>query len=82
MASHIRFDTQDRAALRALDEDFEISADGETASITGEMRTTVVRPADGNQFWLTIAFPNGELFDVRIARAQLLEQLDIETDES
>ena len=33
-------------------------------------------------FRLTIRFPNNETLDVRIARTQLLEQLDIEVDES
>ena len=63
-----RLDAQDRAALRALDDGFVISADGETATVTGEMEITVVRPADdgGARFWLTIRFPSGEELDVRI----------------
>ena len=32
----MRFDDQDKPALRALD-DFTISADGETATVAGEM---------------------------------------------
>jgi hypothetical protein len=84
MARCMQFDAQDKAALRALDDTFTISADGETASITGEMEVTIVRPADdgGARFWLTIRLPGGEELDVRIARAQLLQQLDIEADES
>ena len=84
MTRNIRFDTQDRAALAALDSDFTISADGETARVTGEMEVEFVRPADdgGARFWLTIRFPSGETLDVRIRRAQLLEQLDVEADES
>jgi hypothetical protein len=84
MARHIRFDAQDRAALAALDSDFTISADGETATVAGEMEVVMVRPADdgGARFWLTIRFPGGETLDVRIARAQLLQQLDVEADES
>ena len=35
----MKFGTQDRAALRALDPEFEISAGGETASIAGEIET-------------------------------------------
>ena len=50
MAQYMRFDDQDRAALRALD-DFAISADGETATVAGEMKVELVRPADdGGQF--------------------------------
>jgi hypothetical protein len=84
MARHMRFDDQDKAALRKLDDDFTFSNDGETASITGEMTVVIVRPADdgGARLWLTIAFPNNETLDVRIARGQLLEQLDVEADES
>jgi hypothetical protein len=76
-----RLDDQDRAALRALDSDFAISTDGERAVISGEMEVEIVRPADdgGARFRLTITFPNGEELEVRIARAQLLEQLDIES---
>jgi hypothetical protein len=81
MPQHMRLDAQDRQALRALDTDFVISADGETATVAGEMEVVVVRPVDGDQFWLTITFPGGETLDVRIRRAQLLEQLDVEADE-
>ena len=81
MARCMQFDDQDRAALRKLDDGFAISADGETASITGEMEVEIIRPAHdgGTQFWLMITFPGGEELDVRIARAQLLGQLDIES---
>jgi hypothetical protein len=70
-------DDQDKAALRAL-EDFTISADGETAMVGGEMEVVVTRPVDddGTRFLLTIRFPGGQTLDVRIARVQLLEQLD------
>jgi hypothetical protein len=72
-------DDRDRAALRAL-EDFAISSDGETATVAGEMEITVTRPVDddGTRFLLTIRFPGGGTLDVRIARAQLLAQLDVE----
>ena len=62
MARCMRFDEQDKRALRALDSDFTISADGETATVTGEMEVKIIRPADdgGNQFWLTIQLPGGE----------------------
>ena len=69
-------------ALRALD-DFTIT-DGERAVISGEMEVEIVRPADdgGARFRLTIKFPSRETLDVRIARAQLLQQLDVEADDS
>ena len=44
MARCMRFNEQDRAALRALD-DFTISADGETATVAGEMEIEIVRLA-------------------------------------
>jgi hypothetical protein len=83
MVQCMRFDNQDRAALRALD-DFTITSNGEIAKVVGEMEVTVVRPAHdgGDQFWLTIKFASDETLDVRIRRAQLLEQLDIEADDS
>jgi hypothetical protein len=76
-------DEQDQRALSALDADFTISADGETATVAGEMELKIIRPDHdgGNQFWLTLQLPGGEELDVRIRRAQLLEQLDIEADE-
>ena len=77
----MRLDAQDNAALRALDDDFTINADGETAVINSEMEIVLVRPAD-DRFQLTLEFPSGETLDVRIRRAQLLEQLDVEADES
>jgi len=77
----MRLDAQDNAALRALDDDFTINADGETAVINGEMEIVLVRPAD-DRFQLTLEFPSGETLDVRIRRAQLLEQLVVEADES
>jgi hypothetical protein len=79
-----KFNDQDKRALHKLDHDFVISADGETATVAGEMEVVIVRPADddGARFWLTIKFPSGEELDVRIARAQLLDQLDIEAGES
>ena len=67
MTRNMRFDEQDKAALAALDRDFVISADGETATVSGEMEVEIVRPADdgGARFWLTIRFPSGETLDVR-----------------
>jgi hypothetical protein len=84
MPQHMRLDTQDKAALRKLDHDFEFNIDGERAVISGEMEVEIVRPADdgGARLWLTITFPNNETLDVRIARAQLLQELDVEADDS
>lgn len=67
--------------MHALDTGFAIS--DETATVSGEMEIKVVRPADagGHQFWLTIRFPSGEELVVRIARSQLLQELDVEADE-
>lgn len=73
-----RLDDQDKRALRKLD--FVLSADAESATIAGEMEVAVVRSA-ADRFELTITFPNGEDFLIRLARSQLLEQLDIEADE-
>jgi hypothetical protein len=52
--------------------------------VEGEMEVEIVRfTSDGGaRLWPTIKFPSGETLDVRIARAQLLEQLDVEADES
>ena len=83
MARCLRLDDQDRTALRKLD-DFVFSSDGETARVAGEMEVEVVRLTsdDGSRLCLTITFPNNETLDVRFARAQLFEQLEIEADES
>jgi hypothetical protein len=80
----MRLDDQDKRALHALDDTFTVNNNGEVASITGEMEITIIRPADdgGARFWLTIRFPSNETLDVRIARSQLLEQLDVGDDES
>jgi hypothetical protein len=81
MTRRLRFDERDKTALRALADDFTIGADGEVAVVAGEMEVAIIRPADdgGAQFWLALTLPSGETLDVRIARAQLLEQLDIES---
>jgi hypothetical protein len=75
------FDEQDKRALRALDSDFTFSSDNETATSSGEMEVEIVRPVGGDQFWLTLKFPSGEELFVRIARAQLLQELDVEADD-
>jgi hypothetical protein len=84
MAQRLPLDDQDRAALAALDDTFVVTPDGEAATATGEMEVEITRPADdgGARFRLTIKFPGGETLEVRIARAQLLDQLDIDVDES
>jgi len=78
MARCLRLDDQDRAALRKLDHDFVISADGETATVSGEVEVAAVR-LDDDRFRLTIRFPHNETLDVRIARAQLLQELGVES---
>jgi hypothetical protein len=82
MARCMRFDDQDKAALRELD-DFTISADGETATVAGEMEIEIVRLAHdgGDRLWLTITLPGGEEFAVRVFRSALLEAVGIEADE-
>jgi hypothetical protein len=59
--------TKDAGPRRALDSDFPISADGEAATVAGEMEVVIVRPAHdgGTRFWLTIRLPDGEELDVR-----------------
>ena len=42
MARCLRLDDRDKAALRALADDFTISADGETATVAGEMEVAIV----------------------------------------
>ena len=83
MAQRLQFDVQDQAALRALDDTFTLDAAGEVATVTGEMEVEVIRLADddGARFKLTIRFPNGEELEVRIARQQLLQELEIAADE-
>ena len=80
----IAFDGLDKRALHALDGDFTFSSDGEVASVASEMEVKIIRPDHdgGNQFWLTLQLPSGETLDVRMRRAQLLEQLDVGADES
>jgi hypothetical protein len=80
MEMQMKFNAQDEAMLHALDDDFKIS-DNETAAVTGEMRVTVTRPAD-DRLWLRLTFPGGEVLDIRMARAQLLEELNIKTNDS
>jgi hypothetical protein len=72
MARCMPFDDQDKAALRALG-DFTIAPDGETATLAGEMKVEIVRPAydGGSQLWLTITLPGGEEFEMTIPHDQL-----------
>ena len=37
---------------------------------------------DSDQFWLTITFPGGEAFDIKLSRVRLLQQLNIGDGES
>jgi hypothetical protein len=75
MAKCTPFDAQDKAALRALDTGFAIN--DEVATVSGRMEVEIVR-LDDIRLQLTIRFPSGEELLVRIARAQLLEQLDVD----
>ena len=76
----MRLDDLDRRALEALDGDFKIIANGERAVISGEMEIEIIRPTD-DRLEMTVKFPGGEDFLIRLARAQLLDQLDIEAGE-
>ena len=83
MASRMRLDAQDKAALRALDTDFKFNSDDTIATITGEMKLVVARTVhDSNDLYeLRLDFPGGESLDIKILRARLIEQLDIEADD-
>ena len=48
--------------------------------ISGEMEIEIIRPTD-DRLEMTVKFPGGEDFLIRLARAQLLDQLDIEAGE-
>ena len=54
MARCLQFDDQDKQRCARSTTDFAISADGETATVAGEMEVEIIRPADdgGAQFWL------------------------------
>jgi hypothetical protein len=82
MTTRMQLDTQDRRALRALDDTFTVSSDGTTVTTATEVE--VVRfTSDGvDQFRLRFKFPSEELLDVKIRRSPLLEQLEIEANES
>jgi hypothetical protein len=76
----MRLDDKDKAMLAALDEDFIVSADGETATISEDIRIHITRPAD-NQIQFLIEFQNLE-FPVLLLRDKTLTTLGIKTDES
>ena len=69
-----------KRALLKLDDGVIFSSGDEVAVISGEMEIKLVRPpdADGGQFLLTIMFPSGRDFLIRLGRRQTLEQLDVE----
>jgi hypothetical protein len=58
MASRIQFDAPDKRAFAALDDDFTITPDGETATIDGDMKVEITRRAH-EQFRLRFKFPGG-----------------------
>jgi hypothetical protein len=74
MADRVRFDSRDKAALRKLDTDFTIAADGEVATIAGNIEIEIVRVA-GERFQLTLNFPGGMEFPILLSRSRTLEQL-------
>jgi hypothetical protein len=76
----MKLDPQDRAAFSKLDNDFIVASDGESAKIVGEITVKMIRTTN-DRLQLTLEFPGGEELIVRLARAQLLDQFDIETDE-
>ena len=80
MMEYTPLDIKDRAALAKLDNKF--TDNGQLAMVSGEMTVEIARVpnADGDQFWMTVHFPAGETFDVRLSRAKLLEQLGVEDD--
>jgi hypothetical protein len=82
MAACMKFDDQDKMALRTLD-DFTISADGVTATIRGEMKVEFARVAfdGGSLLYLTITLPGGEELFVIMPHADLLRAAGIEADE-
>jgi hypothetical protein len=73
----IQFNTQDRRAVAALDDDFTVNDNNDVAVIAGEMRVEIMRIAGGDQFRLRIGFPGGEQLDVRIARSQMMRELNV-----
>jgi hypothetical protein len=75
MTDRIRFDLQDKAALRALDSDCAIDASGEVATITGSVKIEIVRVGD-ERYQLAIDFP-GKEFVILLSRDRTLEQLGI-----
>ena len=77
MRPYMQFDDHDKRALRALDDDLTINVLNEGATVAGEMRVEIIRPASagGDQFQLRFKLPGGEEFDVNIGRAQLLERM-------
>jgi hypothetical protein len=79
---HIQLNTQDRAVFAALDDDFAVSEDGLSATVTGNMKFTVTRSAAGGieQYKLKLELPSGEPFEMNIRRAQLVDQFTIRGD--
>jgi hypothetical protein len=73
MTDRLQLDFQDRAALRALDGDFAIGADGEIATIA-DTKVKITRVAD-DRLQLAIIFPGGVEFPILLSRNQTLKQL-------
>ena len=72
MSKYMPLNEQDKRALHKLDVDFNFNDSGEIATISGNMKVTIIRPppAGSGQFLMTIEFPNNELFDIRLSREQ------------
>ena len=78
MTDRIQFDSQDRAALRALDNDFMIDPSEEVATSVGDIE--IVRVA-GDRFQFTVTFPGGEEFLILLSRDRTLEQLGVNAEQ-
>ena len=76
---NIPLDPRDLAVLAALDDDFVLAEDGLSSTLTGVMKVTMVRPA-ADVFELKLELPGGEPFDVKMLRAQLMDQFSINGD--
>lgn len=72
----MKFDDQDKEALRALSSEVTFSKDGEVATFAGEVKIDFLRPAQsGNSIiFLTIMFPGGETLDLTMTHDKLLER--------
>jgi hypothetical protein len=75
----MKFDSQEKSMLAALDPDFTISADNETAMLN-DVKVKIVRVAD-DRLELTLELASVD-FPIALSRTQTLKQLGIKADES